>query len=109
MLLSERVYAVVPSSASFLGVMCIQNVVVIRDRLKEDYNFKCQTCANHEKCRAKDCFLSGFSFRNIQKSQSSRKGDSRSFYLLSTFSICFPNTEKFSWVITPLPIASDRI
>ena len=74
MLLSERVYAVVPSSASFLGVMCIQNVVVIRDRLKEDYNVKCQTCGNHEKCRTKGFFLSGFSFRNIQKSQSSRRG-----------------------------------
>ena len=74
MLLSERVYAVVPSSASFLGVMCIQNVVVIRDRLKEDYNFKCQTCANHEKCRAKDFFLSGFSFRNIQNHRAAERG-----------------------------------
>ena len=109
MLLSERVYAVVPSSASFLGVMCIQNVVVIRDRLKEDYNFKCQTCGNHEKCRTKGFFSIWVFFQKHSKITEQQKGDSRSFYLLSTSSICFPNTEKFSWVITPLPIASDRI
>ena len=47
MLFVERVLAVTPSPAKFVGDGCIRDMV-IRVKLKEDSKFKCQTCTNQQ-------------------------------------------------------------
>ena len=69
-LFAERVQAVTPSSASFAGVGCIRDVVVLELNPPQNSKFKCQACANQQVNIAEDCpgiELNGPSLEIVEK------------------------------------------